>query len=187
MPSSSFVFEIATTATNASIDYGDGFETIPWRSYLILYVFNAMFDIIFRVATFALVAYLAVAHTIHSGRAKMVKFFGIAAVLILSVVTVVFIAFLGASERVQEPYYYAMSSTSYGEDYGSLETAVSAWYLREYQVEMAFYAIYLVAVLAILVASFLTRNVSSATLILLFAVEIPSLRFHVLTTSISCL
>jgi ABC-type phosphate/phosphonate transport system permease subunit len=159
---SSFCFQIADSLAYASVDYSQRFESIQQRPLLILDVFAGSFDLIFRVATFAAVAYFTVTQSTDSARHRLMKSGSIAAVLILSALTIIGIAFRGVNEGYEEAYYSVVNTSSYL-DYIQQERAVELWHLRIDQVQMAFYAVFLAAVLSVSVASFQARIVSSAT------------------------
>lgn len=157
--------EIADYIATGSIDYYNAdWASLPLSALEILQVFVNSFDLIFRVATLAAVAHFVVSQMMNAGRARLMKFASIAAVLALSALTIIGIAFRGVNEGHLVAYEYAANTGDSYVEYYQEEREVKHWRLRIAQVQMAFYAVYFVAVLAIFVASFLTRNVSPAIL-----------------------
>lgn len=155
--------EVADYIATGSIDYYNAdWASLPYDALEILQVFVNSFDLIFRVATLAAVAHFVVTQMINASRARLMKFANIAAVLALSALTIIGIAFRGVNESHQVAWEYAVNTGASYRIYYPQEMAVQHWRLRIAQVQMAFYAVYFVTVLAILVASVLTRNVSSA-------------------------
>jgi hypothetical protein len=181
---SAFGLEIADYIAEGSIDYDNAdWASLPYGPLEILEVFVNSFDLIFRVATLTAVAYFVVNQMMNAGRARLMKFASIAAVLALSALTIIGIAFRGVNEGHQVAYEYAVNTGDSYLEYYQEEREVEHWRLRITQVQMAFYAVYFAAVLAILVASFLARSVSSA--IPTSLQSIFSLKRHILTVSIS--
>ncbi|KAF1822527.1 uncharacterized protein K489DRAFT_371351 [Dissoconium aciculare CBS 342.82] len=165
----SFAFWIADSVVYARIQSSYGYPS-SWRPILILDVFANSFDLIFRVATFAVVVYLATVSLSSSKRRQATKFFGIAVVIVLSALTIANIGLRGHNEGFTEAYYDNDFEGS------ALRRTIAYWASQISGVQMAFYAVYLLAMIVTTVATFLTRNppliISAAFLLAITILEI---------------
>jgi hypothetical protein len=100
------------------------------------------------------VIYLATASSSNSKLRQATKFFGIAVVIVLSALTIANIGLHGHNEGFIEAYY------DNGFEGLALRRTIAYWTSQISRIQMAFYAVYLLAMIVTTVATFLTRNVS---------------------------
>jgi hypothetical protein len=130
--------------------------TATYRPIQILVVFAVGFDYIFRIATLIAVTLLAIAVADSPGRRRFLKIFLIVVSVLLAALTVTTFGLEGHFVDIITP----LGGTDSSEDFQASAEGQAYWFPRKVYIGVAFFALYLVSVLAILAISIQSRNVS---------------------------